>query len=207
MGKWVMYIMVIYRPAALIRRRGRSDQEVLNMKSHILGALLLLIAVSSSGCAAGVVMDERSVGTQLSDAEIVTSVKSSLLGDDMSKGLDVHVYSFKAHVYLVGEVDNAYRKHTVTIAEKTEGVRQVTAHWFPVGTSDGGNDLAIETRVAKALLFAKDVRSTQVEVEVWGGNVVLLGLMESRADIDRAVSATKGVSGVKSVTSYLTVMR
>ncbi len=177
------------------------------MKRYILGALLLLIAVSGSGCAAGVVMDERSVGTQLSDAEIATSVKSSLLGDDMSKGLDVHVYSFKAHVYLVGEADPAYRAHIVKIAEKTEGVRKVTAHWFPIGTSDGGNDLAVETKVAKALIFAKDVSSTQVEVEVWGGHVVLLGLMGSKADIERAIAATKGVSGVKSVTSYLTVMR
>lgn len=150
-------------------------------------------------------MDKRSVGTQLSDAEIVTSVKSSLLGDDMSKGLSVHVYSFNAHVYLVGEADQAYRKHTVQLAQKTDGVRQVTAHWFPIGTSDSGNDLATETKVAKALLFARNVRSTQVSVEVWGGNVVLLGVMGSKADIDRAIAATKSVDSVKSVTSYLAV--
>ena len=176
------------------------------MRSYILGALLLLFVVSSAGCA-GVAMDERSLNTQFSDAEIVTSVKTTLLGDDMSKGLDVHVYSFRGHVYLVGEADQAYREHTVRVAEKAQGVRKVTAHWFPTGTSDSGSDLVIETKVAKELLFAKDVSSTQVSVEVWGGHVVLLGVMENQHNISRAIAASQGVPDVKSVTSYLTTVR
>jgi osmotically-inducible protein OsmY len=82
-------------------------------------------------------------------------------------------------------------------------VVHVTTHWFADGTGNTLSDAALEGQIVGVLLFAKDVPSTQIAVDVWGGNVVLTGIMADQDKIDRAIAATGGVSGVHSVTSYL----
>ena len=180
------------------------------LKSFCLAGLLLVFTIGTtglSGCVAipRIANDERDLSEQYSDAAIITSIKSSLLTEDAGSITGVKVYSFGGVVYLVGEVDQSLRDNAYRIAKETEGVRQVVTHWFKPGTADTVNDAVIDTNINTELLFTKNVSSTQVSVNVYGGNVVLLGIMESQADINRAIRVVKSVPHVKSVTSYLKV--
>ena len=176
-------------------------------KKLLLCLTVALLAFGLGGCPAVpfIVKDQRDLSAQSADKGIESKIKTQLVQENASKSLDVNVYSFLGHVYLIGDVDAGYRAFAEKTARSVPGVKQVTTHWFPVGSANRATDSQIEAAIDTNLLFAKDVASTQVNVDVWGGHVVLLGLMASQADIDRAMSEVRGVSGVKSVTSYLRV--
>lgn len=169
--------------------------------------VVALLAFALGGCPAipFIANDQRDLSTQSSDKQIESKIKSELMQESPSGALNINVYSFLGRVYLVGDVDAKYREFAEKTARSVEGVKEVTTHWFPVGTSSRVTDTRIETAIDTNLLFASGVPSTQVHVDVWGGNVVLLGLMASQEDINRAMREVRGVAGVKSVTSYLSV--
>jgi osmotically-inducible protein OsmY len=61
------------------------------------------------------------------------------------------------------------------------------------------DDTAITTKV-KAAIFKDDVlKSAEINVETFKGAVQLSGFVRSEADIQRAVSLTQAVGGVRSV--------
>ena len=66
-------------------------------------------------------------------------------------------------------------------------------------------DQALETRVKAALLQAKDVTGTAIQVEVLRGEVQLSGFVKSKAEIQRAVEVARGVSGVKNVINKMSI--
>ncbi len=170
-----------------------------------MACVCFFVLACLAGCPAipFITNDERSVSGQYSDKQIEASIKADLLAEHALKATDVNVYSFRGHVYMVGQVDPAYRAFAERTAQKAKGVWAVTTHWFPVGTANSVSDTQIEAAIDANLLFAKKVSSTQVNVDVWGGNVVLVGLMASQAEIERSIAEVRKVSGVKSVKSYL----
>lgn len=137
------------------------------------------------------------------DAGIKTSIGSALLKKDASKANDINVHCFNGHVFLVGEADQAFRAAALAIAQQTEGVVHVTTHWFPTGTASTLHDTTIEAEIDLALLFAKKGGPVAVDLDVWGGHVVLTGLADNQEDIDRAVAKIKRIPQVKTVTSYI----
>lgn len=67
------------------------------------------------------------------------------------------------------------------------------------GTGEYVDDSILTTKV-KAMLFDEpNLRSGEVNVETFKGEVQLSGFVKSRADIDRAVEIARGVKGVTSV--------
>ena len=168
--------------------------------------VIAFLAFALSACAIPyVTSDERDANTHTTDIKIQNAIKSELLMESPGKALNVNVYSFAGHVYLLGDVDVRYRGLAEKIARSTAGVKRVSSHWFAVGSADRLTDTRIENSINTNLLFARGVSSTQVNVDVWGGHVVLLGLMANQSDIDRAVREAEGIEGVKSVTNNLTV--
>ncbi|EKT56223.1 BON domain-containing protein [Providencia sneebia] len=67
------------------------------------------------------------------------------------------------------------------------------------GTGGYIDDTVITTKVKSALLAEKDLKSTQISVETFKGRVQLSGFVNSRADANKAIEATKQVKGVQSV--------
>ena len=61
------------------------------------------------------------------------------------------------------------------------------------------DDTAITTKVKAALLNDKDISGWRINVETFKGVVQLSGFANSLAERRRAVTVTRGVSGVKSV--------
>ena len=67
------------------------------------------------------------------------------------------------------------------------------------GTGEYIDDTAITTKVKAAIFNEPTLKSAEINVETFKGVVQLSGFVNSRADIDKAVVVTRGVSGVKSV--------
>jgi osmotically-inducible protein OsmY len=66
-------------------------------------------------------------------------------------------------------------------------------------------DQAIETRVKAALLKAPDVSGSAIQVEVLRGEAQLSGFVKSKAEAQRAIDVTRGVSGVKNVINKMSI--
>jgi osmotically-inducible protein OsmY len=86
--------------------------------------LLAGVAVVFQGCAA--TGTRQSTGEYIDDAAITTKVKTALLKDDVVKGLDVQVETFRGSVQLSGFVDNVtQQQRAVSIERATPGVVEV----------------------------------------------------------------------------------
>ncbi|BCS89531.1 BON domain-containing protein [Pseudodesulfovibrio sediminis] len=170
--------------------------------------IVLNMLFMASGCTIyNVSMDERSVGDQASDEQITFQIKGKFLEDDSVKYLDFDAASYYGHVYIVGEYESTTQiDRAVQIARSVDGVRDVTRYMLPkrpddhCGTTD---NLEIYARLKEKLISDGDTWSTNVNIKVVQCNVVLLGIVGSKAEINRVIAHAKSVAGVRSVKSYL----
>lgn len=181
------------------------------MRQLILAALLLLAALGAlSGCTIyTTAVDERNVGTIVRDETISAKLQAKFLEDKTVSYLNISPLSYEGHVYLVGEyASTAERDRAVVLAKETSGVRDVTTFLLPrkIGDTCGTTDnLERKAQVKKALIEDTSIWSTNVNVEVVQCRVVLLGIVGSQAEIDKAVAHAKAVSGVREVKSFLKI--
>ena len=90
----------------------------------ILIIFSVVCAFALSACASD--PHGRTVGTTIDDAMITSSVKSSLISDDLVDAFEIDVDTHRGNVMLSGfvETDNQIDR-AVEIAKKTEGVQKV----------------------------------------------------------------------------------
>src|SRR5438105_14114729 len=72
----------------------------------------------------------------------------------------------------------------------------------PVARTTLGTDIddsVVTSRVKSALLADPDIKSFDFKVETRKGEVMLSGFVDSQAQVDKAMAATRTVEGVKSV--------
>ncbi len=78
----------------------------------------------------------------------------------------------------------------------------------PAASTSVGNeidDTVVTTKVKSALLADPDIKSFDLKVETRKGAVQLSGFVDSQGQIDRALAATRGVEGVRSVENAISV--
>jgi osmotically-inducible protein OsmY len=73
------------------------------------------------------------------------------------------------------------------------------------GTGGYLDDTVITTKVKSELLNAKDLKSTEINVETFKGRVQLSGFVSSSAAANRAVQVTRTVKGVTAVTNNMQI--
>jgi hypothetical protein len=67
------------------------------------------------------------------------------------------------------------------------------------------DDVAITTSVKAALLADEDIKSTDINVETFRGDVQLSGYVNNSTQIDRAIALTRKQNGVKNVKNDLRI--
>jgi len=153
----------------------------------------------------GAARDERSMADMLFDKAVSTAIKAELMDKSGALGLKVKVYCFLRRVTLLGQVnDDDFKAFALATAWEAQGVRSVVAVWVEPGPAGAARyDLEIAARLRAALVGDEDISATQIEAEVFGGQVYLMGMVRSRQDVDRAVDHAQAVPGVSGVTSLL----
>ncbi|MGV2935208.1 BON domain-containing protein [Providencia sp. AGC89] len=73
------------------------------------------------------------------------------------------------------------------------------------GTGGYIDDTVITTKVKSALLAEKNLKSTQISVETFKGQVQLSGFVNSQADVNKAIETTRKVAGVQSVINSMKI--
>ena len=90
----------------------------------------------------------------------------------------------------------------MAIARQTAGVRRVETYFVPA-RPNWESDIAIKEQIRVSLIADPALVSSRVDIAVYAGHVVLVGVVDSRANVQRFISDAGSVSGVVSVTSYI----
>jgi hyperosmotically inducible protein len=175
--------------------------------------IILILGILITGCTTVYksAVDERSLGEQYDDQKITMAIRQKFMDDPKIKYFDISTYCYNGHVYLVGEYDTVDQKNqAVQLAREVEGVKSVTDYFLPkkkdetCGTTD---NLKLSTKVTADLIGDKDISSTQIEVKALQCQIVLLGLVGSADQINKAIAHAKSVEGVRSVKSFLKIQK
>lgn len=172
---------------------------------------------------------ERDFATTVEDATITASVKSKLLWNDHTDGLEIDVDTKGGRVTLTGTADTAQAKDIATrLARNTDGVIGVDNRLTldtnrvnaAVGQANDGDDDElgdddarvadtdatpevtdgwISTKVKSTLLLSRWVDGMDIDVDTKEGVVTLSGAADSAAERDLAVELAQNIRGVKSV--------
>lgn len=179
-------------------------------KNLALTIPILLLLLTLSGCSTvyQVAVDERGTISIISDDRIIVAIRTYFLEDKEMKGFDVSIYSFNGNVFLVGEYENAAdEEKAVKIAQNVEGVKSVKTYLLAKKQHDtcGMTDnLSIKGKIMAQLIADTDIWSTNIDVKVVQCHVVLLGIVKSHNEIEKAVEHVKSVEHVRSITTYMT---
>jgi osmotically-inducible protein OsmY len=97
------------------------------MRKHKIimrGFVAVLLIAAFAACAS--TPKQESTGEYIDDSTITTKVKADLLADDILKGFEVSVKTYKGIVELSGFVDTqATKDRAGSIARKVAGVKEV----------------------------------------------------------------------------------
>lgn len=152
------------------------------------------------------------------DATITARVKSKLLWNRNTNGLDIEVSTDNGVVTLKGRVaSGAHKDLAIQLAKNTTGVEGVVDELVVVsedGVQKKGtiekleaktNDAWITTKVKSMLLFSKEAQGVDIEVSTVDQVVTLKGTVTSKEQKDLILKMVGDTVGVKSVRSELKV--
>lgn len=152
------------------------------------------------------------MGMQLDDSVITTSVKAALMAEESIKSIDFKVETSKGVVQLSGFINDAAQiDRAVAVAQAVSGVKEVQNRMLlKAGASTLGSDLddaVITGRVKAALLADEAAKSLDISVETRKGEVMLSGFVMSKAQISLAEKLAAKQEGVKTVRNELSVKK
>ena len=151
-----------------------------------------------------VAADPRSLVTQATDTQAELQIKAALLASPVRGTSGIDVYCRQGVVVLVGVVPPGSQagQAAVSIARQTPGVRRVETY-FVSDRPSWTNDMEIKEEIRAILIADPVLVSSRVDIAVYAGHVVLVGVVDSRANVQRFISDARSVGGVVSVTSYI----
>ena len=176
--------------------------------------ILLILSVLLSGCFTiatvgyDVATDERTVGKQIDDTQIWSTVKQDIMESGMKGAGEIHVFCFNGIVVLAGVVERHSRtgREATDIARKVPGVRKVETYFVPEQPS-AVQDFEIKEKIHYKMVGDLDLKADQVDMAVIDGHVVLVGVVDSQSKVKKIVAIAHSTTGVRAVKSFIQVRR
>jgi osmotically-inducible protein OsmY len=189
------------------------------MRTPLLTFAALAACALSSGCitagvagAAGVglfAVQDRTIGEGIDDAAASQEVKTRLMAADRDGFADVDVEVANGNLLLSGAAPSErHRQAAEMIARNVRSVENVYNEIFIGPHSTLGRNAAdewITAQIRARLAGSPSVRSINVNIETFQGNVYLMGIARSQAELQRAAEIASVVSGVRRVVSFMEV--
>jgi osmotically-inducible protein OsmY len=177
---------------------------------HLLVGLFALVFLTSCVTAARTgyetATEERSIATQAADTEIALTIKKNLLASSVGGTSGLDVYCRNGAVVLAGVVPRGSQagSEAVTIARRVDGVKSVNTYFVPEQPSKT-SDFVIKEKINAALVGDVDLKAGQVDMTVVAGHVVLVGVVNSQAKVDKIVAHARSTEGVVAAKSFIQV--
>ncbi|MFZ2307192.1 MAG: BON domain-containing protein [Rhodoferax sp.] len=183
----------------------------------LTAALASLLVASLAGCGktddtAAKAVPTTTVGTDIDDSVVTSSVKAALLADPDVKSFDLKVETRKGEVLLSGFVDSqAQMDRATAVTHSVSGVKSIQNNLILKGTpTTVGNkvdDGIITGKVKAALLSDPNIKSFDIAVVTRKDEVLLSGYVDNRVQMDRAVEIARGIEGVRLVSNEMSIKK
>jgi len=165
----------------------------------------LVGAAATTGIAAS---QEGGINRAWSDAKIQAKINELWLREDTTdifRKLDLTVN--QQRILITGVVqDPQHRVDAVRLAWKPAGVKQVINE-IRVADSKGitgfVRDTWAATRLRTAITVDRDVQSINYNIDVVQGIVYLMGVAQTRAELNRVIETARTIPDIKQVVSYV----
>src|SRR3989338_3252294 len=160
------------------------------------------------------VSSEPSLSQRFDDATLASTVKSKLLWNRSTEGLDIDVDTQNGVVSLSGEAQSAEAKELAgRLADNTDGVRKVVNDLKVSGTPSTAakvqdsadkagaaiTDAWITSKVKSSYLVSRNLDGLDISVDTKDGLVTLSGMVNTPAEKDLAIEMANNIRGVRSV--------
>jgi osmotically-inducible protein OsmY len=154
----------------------------------------------------GVATDLRSLSTQESDTQAEIQLKAALLASPVRGTSGIDVYCRQGVMVLAGIVPpgSAAGQEAVRLARQTAGVKRVET-FFVSSRPSWTSDFEIKEEIRAKLIGDPSLISGRVDIGVYGGHVMLVGVVGSEAKVQQFTSIARSVSGVQSVQSFMQI--
>jgi osmotically-inducible protein OsmY len=189
------------------------------MRTPLLTLAALSACALSTGCATAVVgaaasvgmfaLQDRTIGEGIDDATASQEVKARLMATDRAGFAEVDVEVAQGSVLLSGVAPtDQHRQAAELVARNVRSVHTVYNEIF-VGPRSGfvrsRQDDMITAQVRTRLVASRNVRGINVNIETFGGNVYLMGLVRSDQELQRAAEIASTTPGVRRVVSFMQI--
>jgi osmotically-inducible protein OsmY len=163
-------------------------------------------SVSAVSTTYGVTTDERPVSTQMADTQAEALVRAGLLASSVKGTGSLDVFCRQGVVVLAGVVPRGSSAgiEAVKIARATSRVKRVRAYFVSAQPSVM-SDFGIKMKIKTALVANPALVAGQVDIGVYAGHVVLVGVAASRELREKFIEDARSVDGVVSVRSFIQV--
>jgi hyperosmotically inducible protein len=179
--------------------------------------MAFVLALCAVGCSkpvdsAGAPVASTTIGTDIDDSVITSSVKSALLADADIKSFDFKVETRKGEVLFSGFVDNqAQLDRATAVTRAVSGVKGIQNNVVLKGgpTSVGKKvDAGIITSKVKAALLADPlIKSIDIKVVTRDDEVLLTGFVDNQGQVDRAMEVARSIEGVRLVRNEMSIKK
>ena len=185
-----------------------------------LNILLALTACAlSSGCvtaaaagAAGIglfAVQDRTIGEGIDDAAASQEVKTRLMAADRAGFSEVDVEVANGAVLLSGAAPSEQHRQTAEMI--AHNVRSIDMVYNEIAVGPHSSvlrsvsDELITGQIRTRLAASSSVRSININIETFQGNVYLMGLARTQTELQRAAEIASVVRGVRRVVSFMQV--
>ncbi|SHN05302.1 BON domain-containing protein [Phytopseudomonas punonensis] len=160
------------------------------------------------------IVADKTLAQRFDDATLAATVKSKLLWNSNTEGLDIQVRAENGVVSLSGNAGTPAAKELAgELVTNTEGVREVHNH-LSISTADStsaeaqnaANDAAasisdswITSKVKASFLYSRNLDALNIKVDTREGFVRLSGTVLSNAEKRLAVETARNIRGVRGV--------
>ena len=157
---------------------------------------------------------EPSLSQRFDDATLAATVKSKLLWNSNTEGLDIKVSAANGTVSLTGSAQSAEAKELAgRLAANTDGVREVnnllsvsaldsTAAKVQSAADDTAaaiSDAWITSKVKSSFIYSRNLDGLNISVDTQKGMVSLSGSVLSNAEKQLAIETARNIRGVRGV--------
>ncbi len=167
--------------------------------------------LSIAGKVVSTAMDARTKSEVAADTEISAGANKRLLDDKRAEWKGVSLLVFAQHVVLAGAVQSDEAKKLVAdVVNQDRRIRSLANDLVVIRKAgDDGSllkDKTTDTKIDAVLTAAKGISSVNMRWKTVNGNVVLMGLAQSKEEAKLAVAKIRDLDGVKNIKSHLRVV-
>lgn len=166
------------------------------------------VAVGGAAMVGGAAAEERGLRGRASDLAVEARVADKFIQERLKLLTNIGVEVYEGRVLLTGATtDVALADRAVALTWQCEGVQAVLneIQLVDTGFADFAHDTVITGKLISAITFDKDILSINYSVETVNRVVYLIGIAQSRQEVDKVVAHASNIEYVTKVVNHVRI--